>query len=227
MGESQWEWLEKEIKEFTGMYFVIGSSTLFVKDDVYVFNSEKMHVIIEEYVYLDTKLRIYELLAKYNKNGVFVISGDIHEATIGQDRCTNEILGYPIYDITSSSLTHSHEDLIEWISENLFDISALGIRIEVMLRGLFVKLNTYDIFEEENFTYSKNNFGIIEMCWDDSMENLKKQDNGFSRYSKLFDQENNHVSMNVFSKKGELVYNKKLAYTELVNKNYSKFTKKQ
>ena len=145
---------------------------------------------------------------------VFFISA---YATIAQDKCTKEILGYPMYDITSSSLTHSvnekHMSHPEFFFNNLVE-------------SVISNLVTYDIPEEKHFDYWYNNFGLIEMCWDDSMENLKQRENGFSTYSKLFDHENNYLSMNIMGKNGETIYNKKLAYSDLVNKNYSQDTEK-
>lgn len=78
LGENQWKWLENEIKEFNGMYLVIGSSSVFIKDDLFFFDLSRFSYGREERVFLDTKLKVYELLGKYNKNGAFVVSGDIH-----------------------------------------------------------------------------------------------------------------------------------------------------
>lgn len=60
-----------------------------------------------EVVYPDSKKRLYSLLAKYNKNGAIVISGDVHHSEISTDKCAKEILGYHFYDFTSSGLTEA------------------------------------------------------------------------------------------------------------------------
>ena len=96
-GEEQWSWLENEIREFEGKFLILGSGIFFVTDDQ----------ILPEYIYADTKRRVYQLLGKYGKENVVVVSGDVHHGRISVDRCAEEALGYKFWDFTSSGLTHA------------------------------------------------------------------------------------------------------------------------
>ena len=108
-GEEQWSWLENEIKEFQGKFLILGSGMFFVTDDK----------IVPEYIYADTKRRVYELLGKYGKGNVLVVSGDVHHGRVSVDRCALEAVGYFFWDFTSSGLTHAlGEGWVGWWIEN-------------------------------------------------------------------------------------------------------------
>ena len=138
-GEQQWQWIEQEIKEFSGRFLVFGSGIQFVNDSKYK----------GEVVYPDSKRRLYSLLAKYNQNGAIVISGDVHHSEINTDKCAWEILGYDFYDFTSSGLT-------EGVGDKQYQTLFLPVYD-------FLLVNVYNESEQR---YYDNNFGMLEICDD-------------------------------------------------------------
>src|ERR1043165_2684454 len=93
LGEAQWKWLEGELQKPADIR-IIGSSTMFLVD----FNGWEgwMNFPAENE-------RLVQLIKKTKANGVFFISGDIHHGEFSR----REVAGqYPLYDFTSSGLTH-------------------------------------------------------------------------------------------------------------------------
>ena len=68
-GEEQWEWFEKQIYNSDAKIVVIGAGVQFVDQYKVFYNMKKLQYL--EHIYPDSKKRIYEILRKYNKSGVF------------------------------------------------------------------------------------------------------------------------------------------------------------
>ena len=51
--------------------------------------------------------RFIEITSKYGINGIVFLSGDVHHANLVESNCKSSSLGYPLYDFTSSGMTHS------------------------------------------------------------------------------------------------------------------------
>lgn len=96
LGEEQWQWLENEFKESIADLILIGSS---------------IQVIPEEQIYEKwsnlpkARKRLFNLLEKYPDKRVVFLSGDRHIAEISE--ISLQGLEYPLYDFTSSGLTHT------------------------------------------------------------------------------------------------------------------------
>ncbi|WP_162052198.1 alkaline phosphatase D family protein [Pontibacter pamirensis] len=96
LGEAQWEWLEKQLKESTADAHIIGSGIQFIPDQ---------HPYEKWANFPSARKRLFDLLAKTQAKGVILISGDRH---IGEfSKMEVEGVDYPIHEITSSGLTHS------------------------------------------------------------------------------------------------------------------------
>lgn len=96
MGETQWSWLEQELKDSKADVHLIGSSIQLIANDHYW---EKWGNFPK------SRQRMLDLLAKYKPRNTFVLSGDRHIAEISK----LDLPGWdkPLYDITSSGLTHT------------------------------------------------------------------------------------------------------------------------
>ena len=96
LGEAQWEWLEKELANSDAQVNIIGSG---------------VQVIAEEHGYEkwanfpNARQRLLQLIAKTNPTNPIIISGDRHLAEISKIQL--EGMDTPLYDITSSGLTHT------------------------------------------------------------------------------------------------------------------------
>lgn len=92
LGEAQWQWLEKMLKESEAQVNVLVSSIQVLAAE---HRWEKWDNFPTE------RKRLLALLAKPEMPPVIILSGDRHVAEISVD---TETCGYPLYDITSSSL---------------------------------------------------------------------------------------------------------------------------
>ena len=96
LGEEQWQWLEQE---FTGspaqLHLIVSSIQVLAKEHRY----EKWHDFPR------SRVKLFSLIGKHQVRGVMFISGDRHIGEIS--RMTSPQVGYPLYEITASGLTHS------------------------------------------------------------------------------------------------------------------------
>eukprot|EP00002_Diphylleia_rotans_P014468 TRINITY_DN2821_c0_g2_i1.p1 TRINITY_DN2821_c0_g2~~TRINITY_DN2821_c0_g2_i1.p1 ORF type:complete len:346 (-),score=50.25 TRINITY_DN2821_c0_g2_i1:478-1515(-) len=95
LGEQQWSWLEAELVSDPTTFTVIGSGVQVIPDD---------RPRLEGF-HSSNKERLIHLLNKTKRPGVVFISGDVHFGEIMVDDCARN--PYPLYEITSSGLTHS------------------------------------------------------------------------------------------------------------------------
>jgi len=96
LGEKQWKWLEDQLTSSTASMHIINSS-------IQVIASE--HRFEKWANFPDAQKRLYDLIVKTKPKGVLIISGDRHCAEYSKIALPG--LGYPLYDFTSSGLTHS------------------------------------------------------------------------------------------------------------------------
>jgi alkaline phosphatase D len=96
LGAEQWAWLETELRTSSSAVHLIGSSTQIVPED---------HRYEKWTNFPKARARLFDLLAATRAPGVMVLSGDRHMAEIS---CTDaRPLRYPLWEITSSGLTHA------------------------------------------------------------------------------------------------------------------------
>jgi len=96
LGSKQWTWLEETLKNANETFIFIVSGTQILP----------ISRLATECWYPLSRKKLFDLIAKYNKNGVVFLSGDIHMAEIMKTFCTLPEIGYDIYEITSSGLSH-------------------------------------------------------------------------------------------------------------------------
>lgn len=92
LGEAQWQWLEEALVGSKAKVNIVVSSIQFLPEE---HRFEKWAKFPKE------RARMLKLLARADVPPVIILSGDRHLAEISVDR---ESCGYPLYDITSSSL---------------------------------------------------------------------------------------------------------------------------
>ncbi|MFW5760411.1 MAG: alkaline phosphatase D family protein [Cyclobacteriaceae bacterium] len=95
LGEQQWQWLSGELQN-PGDINIIGSSIQVISQE---HGWEKWHNFPHE------RERLLSLIAESDAPNVFFITGDRHIAEISRMRWPE--IDYPLYDITSSGLTHT------------------------------------------------------------------------------------------------------------------------
>ena len=135
LGETQWRWLHEQLKVPAELR-IIGSSIQLIANE---HGSEIWDNFPHE------RARFLKLLRDTNANGVVVLSGDRHLAEISciQSKAENGI-GYPLFDITSSSLNAPSGNLTK-----------AGVRFANQVNSHRVGLQYFD-----------TNFGSILIDWD-------------------------------------------------------------
>ena len=98
LGEEQWTWLERELSSSTAQVHLIGSGIQFIPEE---------HAF-EKWANLPkARQRLFELLASTQPASPILLSGDRHIAEVS--KVIVEEWEQPIYELTSSGLTHSYE----------------------------------------------------------------------------------------------------------------------
>lgn len=129
LGDEQWKWLEKELKRSSAQINVIVSSIQFVSTE---------HGYETWGNFPKSRQRMIDLLIRVKPANTFFVSGDRHIAEIS--KMTIEGLSYPIYDFTSSGLTHTWDTPRE--EKNDYRVGQLIVR---------------------------KNFGVIRIAWDEKL----------------------------------------------------------
>lgn len=96
LGEEQWAWLEKELKGSKASVNLINSSIQVVSEQ---------HRFEKWANFPTARKRLFDLIARSGAKGVVILSGDRHIAEVS--RIDLKGLPYPLYDLTSSGLTHT------------------------------------------------------------------------------------------------------------------------
>jgi alkaline phosphatase D len=92
LGAAQWKWLEAELKKPAELRVIVSSLQVVAEGHGW----EAWRLLPAE------RQKLYGLIAKTKAKGVVFLSGDRHSAAIY--RQPTDIVPYPLYDITSSSL---------------------------------------------------------------------------------------------------------------------------
>jgi alkaline phosphatase D len=132
LGEEQWRWLAAELKGSRNDVVILGSSLQMLSSE---------HPFDKWGNYPKARKRILQLLAESKARLTVILSGDRHLGEIS--RSDDSGLGYPLYEITSSGLTH-HVDFF------------------YHLRAFFSpERNRYRVGD---LFYNKN-FGVVDIDW--------------------------------------------------------------
>ena len=97
LGEAQWQWLEKELTRSDAQIHLIGSG-------IQIISAEHPYEKWENFP--AARKRLFDLIAKTKPAQAILLSGDRHTAEISKMELPG--LSYPLYDITSSGLTHAY-----------------------------------------------------------------------------------------------------------------------
>jgi alkaline phosphatase D len=102
LGEEQWKWLEQEFSNSTAKVVLIGTGYQFISEQ---------HPF-ESWAHFPTEReRMLNLIKETGVKGAIFLSGDRHFAELS--KLEAEELPYPIYDFTSSGLTHANFVMFE------------------------------------------------------------------------------------------------------------------
>lgn len=98
LGETQWEWLAKELHQSDAPINIIGCGIQIIPED---------HRFEKWANFPDERTRLFNLIARSKAKGIILISGDRHIGEISKIDWKG--IEYPIYEVTSSGLTHFYK----------------------------------------------------------------------------------------------------------------------
>ncbi|MEN8247777.1 MAG: alkaline phosphatase D family protein [Bacteroidota bacterium] len=131
LGEDQWLWLEEVLKNSKADFHILGSSIQLIP----------VEQGFEKWANFPlARQRMFDLLTDINPKPLLVISGDRHIAEIS--KIDIEGLDYPLYDFTSSGLTHT------W---GMYRPDSNKYRVDSLIVA--------------------RNFGLIKLSWDEGNPN--------------------------------------------------------
>jgi alkaline phosphatase D len=102
LGRDQWAWFERELVGSTAALTVVASGYQVLPED---HHNEKWANFPR------ARTRLLELVAHAKKTRVVLVSGDRHFSELS--RVDDRRIGYPLYELTSSGLTHSYPHVDE------------------------------------------------------------------------------------------------------------------
>ena len=147
LGAEQWAWLEQQLATSTADINLIGSG-------IQVIATEQPY---EKWAELPhARARLFDLIAKTKPRNVIFLSGDRHLGEIS--RCTDPRIPGPLYDITSSGMTH-HAINSWWHN---FDRERNRFRV--------------------GHNYVALNFGLLQIDWDASPPVVTAQIRGVDNF---------------------------------------------
>ncbi|XP_010494174.1 PREDICTED: uncharacterized protein LOC104771354 [Camelina sativa] len=152
LGETQWGWLEKELRGPRSEITIIGSSVQVISN---ISATTGPLFYMESWArFPKERKRLFQLISDTKRNGVIFISGDVHFGEITRYDCS---VGYPLYDVTSSGLVQYVEKVIPH-----------PLRPIVRLLFWYTPSTMRVINENCKFkscTYGQQNFGAISIDW--------------------------------------------------------------
>jgi alkaline phosphatase D len=134
LGETQWKWLEKELKSNTANFTLLCSS-------IQVLSDEHPHEKWGNFP--NARKRLLTLIVKSKPKNLMILSGDRHMAEIS--KMDLQGLDYPLYDFTSSGMTHIRSGSSE---SNKFRVGDMIV---------------------------KKNFGLLKLSWEGSRPTVSMQ----------------------------------------------------
>jgi len=151
LGEEQWEWLERELRTSDAQIHLIGAGLQIIQKKVIAEGWSKLP---------KSRSRLFQLIHQTKAPGVILLSGDVHYAEIvvaDEDRDPEFPRGlYPIFDFTSSALTHSWASLFPHYVTRFINLILLVNRHD----GFIVRND-----KGKDLFYAMLNYGLITINW--------------------------------------------------------------
>lgn len=151
LGEAQWAWLEAELRSTRAALVIINSSIQVLAED---------HDFEKWSNFPQARQRLLNLLQKYPERRVLIMSGDRHIAEISKMNVPG--LPYPLYDITSSGLTHTWSEA--WNEKNKYRVGELIMQKNFGMLEISWRNNrpyvTVTIFGKGNTIFLQHEFSL-------------------------------------------------------------------
>lgn len=144
LGETQWKWLEEELKKPADIRLIASGSQFGISYNGYEAWANFPH----------EQKRMLDLIKKTKANGIVFITGDVHYAEISRLETKGQ---YPIYDVTSSGITSAwlfptpNDNRIEGpVMDNHFGL----ITIDWSKKDPEIKMEIWDIRDNQRIEHT-------------------------------------------------------------------------
>lgn len=153
LGEKQWTWLEQQLRNNEAQITIIGSSIQVLPN----FSATVQPLFyVESWSHFPKERdRLFNLLMDTRASGVLFMSGDVHFCEVTRYDCG---ISYPLYEFTSSGITHAVENAVSPPFSFL-------IRLAAWLTPSTMRVYGSDC-RYRSCAYGKQNFGTIAIDWD-------------------------------------------------------------
>lgn len=153
LGEKQWTWLDQQLRGNEAQITIIGSSIQVLPN--FSATVQPLFTVESWSHFPKERERLFELLADTHASGVLFISGDVHFCEVTRYDCG---ISYPLYEFTSSGLSHAVERAVAPPFSFL-------IRLAAWLTPSTLRVRSSNC-RYKSCVYGKENFGTIEIDWD-------------------------------------------------------------
>lgn len=140
LGKAQWQWLEHVLTTTEAEVTLIANGLQFIgRNDPWVAEVWSKQP--------ESQAKLLALLAATNTSGAVILSGDVHVAEVNRLTCAG--LGYSLFDLTSSGLTHS------WGGR-----SFIGRAVAAVWRTIVVGHTRVD-----DMLFQRPHYGLVDFDW--------------------------------------------------------------
>lgn len=140
LGKAQWAWLEHVLSSTEAEVTLIANGLQFIgRNDPWVAEVWSKQP--------ESQAKLLALLAATNTSGAIILSGDVHVAEVNRLTCAG--LGYSLFDLTSSGLTHS------WGGR-----SFIGRAVAAVWRAIVVGHTRVD-----DLLFQRPHYGLVDFDW--------------------------------------------------------------
>lgn len=139
LGETQWKWLTQELNTSTASINIICNGTQMISP---LHNNEKWANFPK------ARKKLFKIIAESKAKRVLLLSGDRHFGELSKIEIRD--IPYPVYEITSSGLTHSYrelkgelnpyrvQDFVKQLNFGMIEVdwNAVPVQIRLQIRGV-------------------------------------------------------------------------------------------
>ena len=137
LGEEQWEWFEDVLSKSNETFILIASGTQVLPIDR----------LFSEAWFPESRIRLFKLIEKTKKEGIILLTGDIHNGQILKTPCVIKGIGYDLYEITSSGLGHyckpKCDIIIDYILPRMYKVSNIYIMFSLQKQLIIIITHNY------------------------------------------------------------------------------------
>ena len=191
LGQKQWDWLENIFKKKSETFTFICASNQILSNDRFIMKKW----------YHDSRKKLFDLIGKYKKSGVILLTGGLGFSQILKTFCPLKNINYNLYEFTSSGLGHKnkfnsflnnfyHNDyLIDGTNYN--DINFGQVKIHWGDKNINESYVEFEIYDKDDNVISNTIVNYTELIVRENSEYFYQDENNLKeiKYMNIHDDE--------------------------------------